>query len=116
MRWYTYDTEVFAHDWIVVFKSKSGVYSVFHNDNDGVRDFVIDEANIFCGFNTKGYDQYIIKAICGGLSPEEIKQVNDWIISSVPAAVYFAVMTLCGQSQWLPIPGLLLGGVGSLLS
>ena len=80
MRWFTYDTEVFAHDWIVVFKSKSGVYSVFHNDNDGVRDFVNDEDNIFCGFNTKGYDQYIIKAICGGLSPEEVKQVNDWII------------------------------------
>ena len=80
MRWFTYDTEVFAHDWIVVFKSKHGVYSVFHNDNDGVRDFVNDEDNIFCGFNTKGYDQYIIKAICGGLSPEEVKQVNDWII------------------------------------
>jgi hypothetical protein len=80
MRWYTYDTEVFAHDWIVVFKSKHGVYSVFHNDNEGVRDFVKDEDNIFCGFNTKHYDQYIIKAICGGLSPEEIKQVNDWII------------------------------------
>ena len=80
MRWYTYDTEVFAHDWIVVFKSKHGVYSVFHNDNDGVRDFVNDEDNIFCGFNTKHYDQYIIKAICRGLSPEEVKQVNDWII------------------------------------
>ena len=80
MRWFTYDTEVFAHDWIVVFKSKSGTYSVFHNDPEAVRDFVNDEDRIFCGFNTKGYDQYIIKAICGGLSPEEIKQVNDWII------------------------------------
>ena len=80
MRWYTYDTEVFAHDWIVVFKSKLGTYSVFHNDPEGVRSFVSDDDSIFCGFNTKHYDQYIIKAICGGLSPEEIKQVNDWII------------------------------------
>lgn len=80
MRWFTYDTEVFAHDWIVVFKSKSGTYSVFHNDPEAVRAFVNDEDRIFCGFNTKGYDQYIIKAICGGLSPEEVKQVNDWII------------------------------------
>ena len=80
MKWYTYDTEVFAHDWIVVFKSKQGTYSVFHNDPEAVRAFVSDEDNIFCGFNTKGYDQYIIKAICGGLSPEEVKQVNDWII------------------------------------
>ena len=81
MRWFTYDTEVFAHDWIVVFKSKStGAYAVFHNDPDAVRAFVSDEDSLFCGFNTKHYDQYIIKAICGGLSPEEIKQVNDWII------------------------------------
>ena len=81
MRWFTYDTEVFAHDFVVVFKSKStGAYAAFHNDNEGVRAFVSDEDSIFCGFNTKHYDQYIIKAICAGLSPEEIKQVNDWII------------------------------------
>ena len=78
--WYTYDTEVFSHDYIVVFKNKeTGEYHVFHNDNEGVRDF-INEYSIYCGFNSKGYDQYIIKAICAGLAPEEIKQVNDWII------------------------------------
>jgi hypothetical protein len=80
MRWYTYDTEVFAHDFIVVFKNKeTGEYAVFHNDNLGVKEFISDDA-IYCGFNTKHYDQYIIKAICAGLSPEEVKQVNDWII------------------------------------
>ena len=80
MRWYTYDAEVFAHDFIVVFKDKeTGEHTVFHNDNLGVKDFINDDA-IYCGFNTKNYDQYIIKAICAGLSPEEIKQVNDWII------------------------------------
>ena len=80
MKWYTYDTEVFAHDFIVVFKDKkTGEYAVFHNDNAGVKDFVSDES-IYCGFNTKHYDQYIIKAICAGFSPEEVKQVNDWII------------------------------------
>ena len=37
MRWYTYDSEVFAHDFIVVFKDKeTGEYAVFHNDNLGV--------------------------------------------------------------------------------
>ena len=80
MRWYTYDTEVFAHDFIVVFKDKeTGEYAVFHNDNEGVRDFINDDS-IYCGFNSKGYDQYIIKAICAGFSPEEVKIVNDWII------------------------------------
>ena len=80
MRWYTYDTEVFAHDFIVVFKDKeTGEFAVFHNDNLGVKEFVTDDA-IYCGFNSKGYDQYIIKAICAGFSPEEVKEVNDWII------------------------------------
>ena len=80
MKWYTYDTEVFAHDFIVVFKDKeTGEYAVFYNDNAGVRDFINDDS-IYCGFNSKGYDQYIIKAIASGFSPEEVKQVNDWII------------------------------------
>ena len=78
--WFTYDTEVFMYDFIVVFKNKqTGSYAVFHNDNDGVRDFISEHA-IYCGFNSKGYDQYIVKAICAGFSPEEVKQVNDWII------------------------------------
>lgn len=80
MRWFTYDVEVFAHDFIVVFKDKeTGVHLVFHNDNMAVKECISDEA-IYCGFNTKHYDQYIIKAICAGFSPEEVKQVNDWII------------------------------------
>ena len=81
MRWYTYDAEVFAHDFIVVFKDKeTGERIVFHNDNVGVRNFITDDG-IECGFNTKGYDSAIIKAICAGFSPEEVKQVNDWIIA-----------------------------------
>lgn len=81
MKWFTYDVECFAHDFIVGFKNKAtGEYTHFHNDNEGVRDFITDNA-IYCGFNSKGYDQYIIKAIVAGLSPEEVKSVNDWIIA-----------------------------------
>ena len=80
MRWFTYDTEVFAHDFLVVFKDlETGTYAIIHNDNQAVKEFISDDA-IYCGFNTKGYDQYIIKAICAGYSPEEVKLVNDWII------------------------------------
>lgn len=83
--WFTYDVEVFAHDFIVVFKDKKhGDYTVFHNANYEVKDFIDTFTGhhnaIFCGFNSKNYDQYIIKAICAGYSPEEVKQVNDWII------------------------------------
>ena len=80
MRWFTYDTEVFKYDFLVIFKDKeSGEYAIFHNDNEGVKGFISEDA-IYCGFNSKSYDQYIIKAICAGYSPEEVKQVNDWII------------------------------------
>lgn len=84
MRWFTYDTETFAHDFLVVFKDRdTGTYYAYHNDNEAVRGFMTDnEDAIFCGFNTKGYDQYIIKAICAGFSPEEVKQLNDWLIAS----------------------------------
>ena len=81
MRWYTYDAEVLAHDFIIGFKDKeTGERITFHNDNEGVRNFITDDS-IECGFNTKGYDSAIIKAICAGFSPEEVKQVNDWIIA-----------------------------------
>ena len=81
MRLVTYDCEVFAYDWIVVFKDyESKHFTVIHNDNQALL-ACIDDDNVYCGFNSKGYDQYIIKAICAGFSPEEVKQVNDWIIS-----------------------------------
>ena len=81
MRLITYDCEVFAHDWIVVFKDyETKHFTVIHNDNDALIG-CIDDDSVYCGFNSKSYDQYIIKAICAGFSPEEVKQVNDWIIA-----------------------------------
>lgn len=78
--WYTYDAEIFKYDSIIGFKNKfTGEYIHFHNDNEGVRAFITDYA-IQCGFNTKHYDSTITKAIVAGFSPEEVKQVNDWII------------------------------------
>ena len=81
MKWYTYDAEIFAYDSIIGFKDKeTGAYYHFHNDDEGVRNF-INENGIYCGFNTKHYDSHITKAVVKGFSPEEVKQVNDWIIS-----------------------------------
>ena len=81
MRLVTYDCEVFAHDWIVIFKDyETKHFTVIHNDNSALRT-CIDDDTVYCGFNSKSYDQYIIKAICAGFIPEEVKQVNDWIIA-----------------------------------
>ena len=81
MRWYTYDAEIFKYDFIMGFKDKeTGEYIHFHNDNEGVKKFITDDT-IDCGFNSKNYDSTITKAIVSGASPEEVKQVNDWIIA-----------------------------------
>ena len=80
MRIITYDCEVFAYDWVVVFKDKeSGIYTVIHNDNEALKMFLSEDV-IYVGFNSKHYDQYIIKAIAMDFSPTEIKQVNNYII------------------------------------
>lgn len=81
MKIHVYDIEVFAYDWLVVFLDVStGKYSVFHNDNDGVRAYMSSPDRIFCGFNNKHYDNHVVKAICCGASPELVKQINDFII------------------------------------
>lgn len=80
---YVYDFEVFAHDWLVVLKhAADGERTHFWNeDGDELLAFMKENGEgVFAGFNSKHYDQYILKAIAAGCSPEEVKEVNDWII------------------------------------
>lgn len=83
MKIVTYDVEVFSDDWLVTFKDKlTGQFTCIWNDNEALA-ASIDDDTIYVGFNSKSYDQYIIKAIIAGLSPKEVKQVNDYIIHEV---------------------------------
>jgi hypothetical protein len=80
MRLITYDCEVFAYDWLVTLKDKeTGAYTCIWNDNEALKMALSDDC-IYVGFNSKHYDQFIIKAIVAGFTPQEIKQVNDYII------------------------------------
>ena len=80
MKIITYDVKCFEYDRIAVFKDKeSGTYTVIHNDNEALKMSLSEDA-VYVGFNSKHYDQYIIKAIAMDFSPTEIKQVNDYII------------------------------------
>ena len=81
MRLISYDCEVFAYDWLVTLKDKeTGIYTCIWNDNEALKMALSDDC-IYVGFNSKHYDQYIIKAIAAGLVPQEVKQVNDYIIA-----------------------------------
>lgn len=82
MRIVVYDIEVFKHDWLVVFyDTYNRTWSVIHNDNDAVREFMRQPDVIFCGFNNKHYDNHVAKAICCGADNALVKQINDFIIA-----------------------------------
>lgn len=91
MDWYIYDTETFAKDWLLVAKRfESDEYNIIHNDQESMRSFFEEHArDVFIGFNTKGYDQYIVKGIVAmEFDPEAVKAINDWIIGGNPGWDY----------------------------
>lgn len=70
---------MFSHDWLVVFldtdtKSKT----VIVNSQDDLQAFYDDhKSEIYVGYNSRNYDQWIYKGILCGFNPKEI---NDFII------------------------------------
>ncbi len=74
-----YDFEVFYADWMVlIIDSSTKKEHIFVNDEQGLIDFYnVHRDNIWVGYNSRHYDQYILKAIICGFSPQEI---NEWII------------------------------------
>lgn len=78
-----YDFEVFKYDWLVVIidMDEQKEY-VFINDEAGLKAFYeLHMKDIWTGFNSTHYDQYILKGILCGFNPKEI---NDYIIQDVP--------------------------------
>ena len=75
-----YDWEVFRYDWLVVIIDPSNKKEHnFVNDRDGFIAFYNEHKNdIWCGFNSRHYDQYITKGILLGFDPWKI---NEWIIT-----------------------------------
>ena len=76
-----YDFEVFKYDWLAVIADMDARKKhVIINDPEQLRDFYEAHKNdIWCGYNSRSYDQFILKAILLGFDP---KRVNDWIIVS----------------------------------
>jgi len=74
-----YDFEVFIHDWLVVILDMDAKKEhVIINDPDQLKQFYeAHKDDIWVGFNSRDYDQYILKAILLDFNP---KEVNDWII------------------------------------
>jgi hypothetical protein len=81
MRLFVFDVEVFTFDWLIVFKEvKTGEYTVFHNHNHGVKEFMRPADILLAGFNNKHYDNHILTAILCGADNTLVKDINDHII------------------------------------
>lgn len=77
---FIFDCEVFAFDWLFVFKNKvTKEKTRIWNDNEAVKQFMEQEP-LLAGFNNKHYDQFILRAVLSDYTPEEVKAVNDFII------------------------------------
>lgn len=81
-RLWGFDYEVFAHDALMVaIHYRTGKEVIFHNScADDYQTFLDINHPILMGYNCKGYDKYILKACLLGYSPEETKELNDFII------------------------------------
>lgn len=85
-----YDFEVFARDWlVVVLDSAAQSEQVIINSYDELKAlYEAHRGDIWIGFNSRHYDQYILKAILTlgknadgkDVSVDVAKQMNDWII------------------------------------
>ena len=75
---WVYDTEVFCKDWLLVFKSVDTLeVKVFCNDYKPLREWILTQKPILCGFNNKHYDDYILLGILNGNDNDQIKAHND---------------------------------------
>ena len=74
-----FDFEVTKYDWLVVLKNpEKRTRDVIVNDKEALEEYHknnIDE--IWVGYNSRGYDQHILKAILGDFNPYEM---SNWII------------------------------------
>ena len=91
-----FDCEVLKYNWAFVFKKViTGQYVEIENDYDGIEAF-LKERPLLAGFNSKHYDQWILKAVMLGLTPQEIKEISDDIIVRGKLGWQLPVFRNCG--------------------
>ncbi len=75
-----YDFECFLYDWLVVIINPlEQTTTKIANDPDKLKQYYDSHKDqIWIGYNSRNYDQYIMKAIMLGMDPW---QVNEWIIT-----------------------------------
>lgn len=82
-RVYAFDFEVFKFNWLVVFTHyTTGEKYYFWDSPEQLGEFLDDRDDIIiAGYNSKHYDNYILKGILGGLDNLEVKELSDFIVA-----------------------------------
>lgn len=86
-----YDFEVFKHDWLVVIKdTETKKTTTIINNTEQLKQFYEKHKNdIWAGYNSRSYDQYILKGILCDFNPSDInnhiivKKLGGWQYSSL---------------------------------
>jgi DNA polymerase len=92
MKMLFYDFEVFSQDWLVVINDVTNrcEHVIINNPDELERVYKQHIDDIWVGFNSRHYDQYILKGILCGFDP---KKINDFIIvAGNPGWKYSSVM------------------------
>lgn len=78
-RCYSTIFEVFKYDWLVcaIDPIKQEEFVVVNSKDDLQKLYKEYKNDVWCGYNSRNYDQWILKSILCGFNPKEI---NDWII------------------------------------
>lgn len=78
-----YDMEIFAHDSLLVvinYRTRERVF--FHNTSaNEIQEWIDKTHPILMGYNCNNYDKWILKGWLYGMNPEELKNVNDYIVN-----------------------------------
>ena len=74
-----YDFEVFKEDWLVVIvdTNREEIHEIINDRAALDKVYQANKNNIWIGYNSRRYDQYILKAILCGFNP---KAINDFMI------------------------------------
>ncbi|WP_346942439.1 hypothetical protein [Clostridium sp.] len=69
-----YDFEVFKEDWLVVIKDTENrtTHTIVNSPEELTHFYEKNKNSIWVGYNSRSYDQYILKGILLGMSPQEI--------------------------------------------
>lgn len=84
-----YDFEVFKHDWLVVLKNTTNheTQQIVNDVEELVKYYEANKEDIWVGFNSRHYDQWILKGLICGFNPKEI---NDYIIINQKPGWHFS--------------------------